>query len=92
MLARIRHFADEKRITLAALESMGTRWTVRNGGAVWLAWAASAQLNGSRVVAAVKSRELGSGQRTAEPGSVFVEPLVLGNPQAPNWYLCISIT
>jgi AAA domain len=66
---------------------MGTRWAVRNGGAVWLAWAASGQLNGSRVVTAVKSRELGSGQRTAEPGSVFVEPLVLGNVQAPAWYL-----
>jgi hypothetical protein len=87
VLGRIRHFADEKRITLTALECMGTRWAVRNGGAVWLAWAASAQLNGTRVVTAVKSRELGSGQRTAEPGSVFVEPSVFGNPQAPDWYL-----
>lgn len=69
VLSRIRHFCDEKRITLTALECMGTRFAVRNGGAVWLAWAASAQLNGSRIVTAVKSRELGSGQRTAEPGS-----------------------
>jgi AAA domain len=87
VLARIQHFCEGKRISLTALECMGTRWTVRNGGAVWLAWAASAQLNGTRVVTAVKARELGSGERSAEPGSVFVEPLVLGNPQAPNWYL-----
>jgi hypothetical protein len=87
VLSRIRHFCDEKRITLTALECMGTRFAVRNGGAVWLAWAASAQLNGSRIVTAVKSRELGSGQRTAEPGSTFVEPAVFGNLQAPDWYL-----
>ena len=87
VLGRIRHFAEEKRITLTALECMGTRFAVRNGGGVWLAWAASAQLNGRRVVTAVKSRELGSGQRTAEPGSTFVEPSVFGNPQAPDWYL-----
>jgi len=87
VLGRIRHFADEKRISLSALECMGTRWTVRNGGAVWLAWAATAQMNGSRVVTAVKSRELGSGERTAEPGSTFVEAQVFGNPQAPSWYL-----
>jgi hypothetical protein len=87
VLTRIRHFANEKRISLTALECMGTRWAIRNGGAVWLAWAATAQLNGRRVVTAVKSRELGSGQRTAEPGSVFVEPQVFGNPDAPNWFL-----
>src|SRR6185437_13389991 len=87
VLDRIQHFADEKRTSLSALEAMETRWTVRNCGSVWLAWAASAQLNGSRVVTAVKSRALGSSQRTAEPGSVFVEPLVLGDPRAPAWYL-----
>jgi hypothetical protein len=87
VLGRIRHFCDEKRISLTALECMGTRWTVRHGGAVWLAWATSAQLNGTRVVTAVKSRELGSGARSAEPGSDFVEPQILGNPQAPSWYL-----
>jgi hypothetical protein len=31
VLGQIRCFADEKRITLTALESMGTRWTVRTG-------------------------------------------------------------
>jgi hypothetical protein len=87
VLSRIRHFCDEKPITLTALECMGTRFAVRNGGAVWLAWAASVQLNGSRIVTAVKSRELGSGQRTAEPGSTFVEPAVFGNLLAPDWYL-----
>ena len=62
VLGRIRHFAGEKRITLSALECMETRWAVRNGGAVWLAWAATAQLNGSRVVTAVADRvgEVGS--------------------------------
>jgi AAA domain len=87
VLGRIRYWCEEKRISLTALECMGTRWAVRNGGAVWLAWAVSAQLNGSRVVTAVKSRELGSGQRTAEPGSTFVEPLVLGDLDVPSWYL-----
>lgn len=88
MLGRIRHFCDEKRISLTALECMGTRWAVRNGGSIWIAWAASAQLNGRRVVTAVKARELGSGRRTAEPGSALVEPQVLGFPLAPNWFLC----
>jgi energy-coupling factor transporter ATP-binding protein EcfA2 len=87
VLGRIQHFADTKRISLSALECMETRWAIRNGGAVWLAWAATAQLNGSRVVTAVKSRELGSGQRTAEPGSTFVEPTVFGNPLAQAWFL-----
>jgi len=87
VLGRIKHFADTKRISLAALEAMGTRFAVRNGGGVWLAWSATAQLNGSRIVTAVKSRELGSGQRTAEPGSTFVEPTVYGNLRAPAWFL-----
>jgi len=87
VLGRIRHFADAKRISLSALETMGTRFAVRKGGAVWLAWSASAQLNGSRIITAVKSRELGSGQRTAEPGSTFVEPAIFGNLRATAWFL-----
>ena len=68
VLGRITHWCDEKRISLTALECMGTRLAVRNGGSVWLAWAASAQLNGSRVVTAVKSRELGSGAAQRRAG------------------------
>ena len=56
VLGRIKHFADAKRISLTALEVMGTRFAVRNGGAVWLAWSATAQLNGSRVVLIATAR------------------------------------
>jgi DnaB-like helicase C terminal domain len=85
-LARVRRFCEGKGVTLAALTALDTRVALRGRGPdVLLAWAARAFPGGP--VTAVKYRDLGSGRRTAEPGSRFVRPLVIGQPCSSDWFL-----
>jgi replicative DNA helicase len=44
-------------------------------------------LNGRRVPTAIKYRDVASGRRDAEPGSVYLEPLVVGDRTALDWFL-----
>lgn len=91
--ARVEAFAESKRLDLAALEAMGTRVAVRGRGPdILLAWAFYGLLGGSRVVTAVKYRSIGDGRRSAEPGSVYLEPLVVGDRASLEWFAAESET
>lgn len=84
---RIEAFAREKRITVGALELLGTRWRSHKGGAVALGWATFVSSNGHQVPSGIKFRLLGSGDRGAVPGSVYVEPIVVGDPSSLHWFV-----
>lgn len=85
---RVESFARDKNISLEALEALGTRVDVRGKGPeLRLAWASHATLAGHRVVTAIKFRDLATGDRSAVKPSVFVEPLVIGNRSALDWFL-----
>lgn len=84
--ARVERFAESKRITLEALEALGTRLLVRGRGPEYLlAWATVARLDKRRVPTSVKYRNLADGTRSAEPGSVFLEPIVVGERTSLHW-------
>jgi hypothetical protein len=77
-----------KRITRAALETQEPRIDFRGKGPdVYLAWAYRGRLNGRRAVTAIKYRDLGSGARSAEPGSVYLEPMIIGELRSTDWFV-----
>jgi AAA domain len=84
---RVECFCAEKRITLAALEALGTRVRVDRHGGVELAWGYPAQVNGRQVITALKFRPLGDKERYAANPSVFIEPIVVGNRDSLDWFL-----
>jgi hypothetical protein len=85
---RVERFAESKRLTLEALSALGARVRLAGRGpSVELAFASYARVGGTRVVTAVKYRAIGDGRRTAERGSVFLEPLVVGDRTALDWFL-----
>ncbi len=86
--ARVATFATEKRVSLAALEALGARVRlVGRGPDTLLAFAFSARLAGVRRVTGVKYRRLADSSRSAEPGSVFLEPLIAGDRTALDWFV-----
>lgn len=85
---RVRRFAEGKRVTLEALEALGARIALHGRGPdLLLAFAGTARVDGRRVVTAVKYRNVADGKRTAEPGSVWLEPIVVGDRSALDWFV-----
>jgi hypothetical protein len=80
---RIEKFCAEKRITIAALEQLGTRVKVDRNGGVELAFGYPA----GGAITAVKLRPLGDKPRYALEPSTFVEPLVVGNRASLDWFI-----
>ena len=87
VLARIEHFAASKRISIAALEALGTRVKLDVHGGVELAWATTLTRPNGTIVSAIKYRPLGDKPRYAEPSSIFYEPLVIGRRESLDWFV-----
>jgi hypothetical protein len=87
--ALIEAFCERKRITFESLDMLGTRFRVRKGGAVELAWGfpSGARQGGGRAITALKYRPIGDGQRYAAKPSRFLETLVIGDPGSLDWFL-----
>jgi hypothetical protein len=78
----IARFCESRRITVAALEQLGTRvWVHGKGPEVCLAWR---YMQGDAVVG-VKWRNVRNGDRQAWPPSTFPQPLLLGNLDSLDW-------
>ncbi|HEX5582516.1 bifunctional DNA primase/helicase [Gaiella sp.] len=88
VVERVDELCATKRISRATLEHVeGVRYRSRGKGPeLLLAWAYEGRLNGHRVVTAIKYRNLGTGARDNEDGSVFVEPMILGDPLSLDWF------
>lgn len=85
---RLEAFAASKRISLAALEALGTRVDVRGKGPeIRLAWAYPALRGGRVIVPALKFRDVTTGAREARKPSVFLEPLVIGERRSLDWFI-----
>ena len=85
---RIEHFCETKRITVAALEALGTRVKVDRHGSVELAFAYPANRgNGHSFIPALKFRPLGDKPRYAAEPSTYLEPLVVGNRDSMDWFV-----
>jgi hypothetical protein len=84
---RVEQFAAGKRISLAALDALGTRIAIRKGGGVWLAWAGRNPAGDA--VTAIKYRPLGGGSHDceAEKPSVWLLPIVLGRRDSLDWFV-----
>jgi AAA domain len=84
----IERFAQEKGISIAALTALDTRIRVHGKGpSVDLAWGYPTFVGGRRQVTAIKYRDIANDARTAEPGSVFVQPLIVGNAGTMDWFV-----
>jgi len=83
--AALEHFCKAKRITVAALEQLGARIAVRQGG-YWLAFSGS---NGDGRVTALKYRPLGgsSHETIAEKPSTWLRPIVAGKLDSTDWLI-----
>jgi hypothetical protein len=87
-LGLVEQFAAGKRITLDGLAALDTRWRlVGRGPELELAWAGWHGVNGRRVVTAVKFRNLATGARVAENGSVWLEPIIAGDRLSLDWFV-----
>jgi hypothetical protein len=84
---RIRAFCESKRITVAALEALGTRVAVRRGGKVELVFAGD---NGAGAITAIKYRDVGGDSRDSytETPSTWLRPILAGRRDSLNWVLC----
>jgi hypothetical protein len=83
---RVERFAAGKHFTLEALQALDARVAIQGRGPdVLLAFACTGHIGGRRVVTAVKYRNIATGKRTAETGSVFLEPTVAGDRSALDW-------
>jgi hypothetical protein len=81
---RIQAFADSKRITLDALDAMGTRVKLGDHGSIELAWACETPEG----VTAVKLRPLDPQKpRHALAPSTFVQPIVIGDTTSLDWFV-----
>jgi len=86
---RIEQFAATKRITLDALEELGTRVEVRGKGPeIWLAWASAALRGDQRIVSALKFRNIGDGRRETVKPSTFLQPPIIGSRESLDWFAC----
>ncbi|PWU23556.1 MAG: hypothetical protein C5B48_08415 [Candidatus Rokuibacteriota bacterium] len=80
---RIRFFCDEKRISVEALQALGTRVRIDANGGTELAWGYLHR----DVVTAIKYRPLGDKPRYAAAPSVFIKPLIIGNRDSDDWFI-----
>jgi hypothetical protein len=82
--AELARFCESRRITLEALEQLGTRVTRRRDTGLCLAYAGT---NGNGVVVAIKYRPINgsSHDSVAEPPSVWLRPIVIGNTSSLDW-------
>jgi len=81
---RLRSFCASKRITLEALEALGSRVALRRGGRVELAFAGE---NGQGAVTAIKYRPIGgsSHDSSAEAPSTWLRPIIVGKRDSLDW-------
>ena len=80
-------FCERKRVTVGAFEAMGARIIRRDDhGGYCLAYSGN---NGNGKITAVKYRPLngGSGDSFAEPPSVWLRPIVVGQRDSLNWLI-----
>jgi hypothetical protein len=84
---RVREFCEAKRITLEALAALDTRVRIEKNGGVDLAWATHGMKDGRRIYTGVKYRRLSTGKRSAENGSTFLNPMIVGDTTALDWFI-----
>jgi hypothetical protein len=84
---RIRAFCESKRITVAALAALGTRFAIRRGGKLELAFAGD---SGAGAITAIKYRDVGGDSRNSytETPSSWLRPIVTARRDSLNWVLC----
>jgi hypothetical protein len=78
-------FAEQKQISLTALEALGTRVKVDRHGGVELAWAYRAPASGA--VTAVKFRPIGDKTRYTLAPSTYLGPLIVGRRDSLDWFV-----
>jgi hypothetical protein len=86
-LAAVEAFCDRKRITVAALEALGTRVTHRGDMGLCLAYAGRSPATGH--VVAIKYRPINgtSHDSVCEKPSVWLRPIIVGNRDSLDWLI-----
>jgi putative DNA primase/helicase len=84
--AAVARFCEGKRISFGALEQLGTRIKRHHDLGYCLVYAGS---NGNGSIVAIKYRPLNgtSHDSFAEPRSVWLRPIVIGNPSSLDWLI-----
>ncbi len=84
---RIDAFCATKRISVDALQTLGTRVDTRRNGSIRLAWSFPTMVNGKPTIDAVKFRDIATGERDALKPSTFRRPLIVGNRDALDIFI-----
>lgn len=85
---KITDFCKRKHFSSEALWATGARVTLRGAGPdVLLAWPSYGRVGGRRTVTGVKYRHVDTGKRYAEPGSVWAEPIIVGDRYSMDWFV-----
>jgi hypothetical protein len=88
-LARVEAFCESKRITVEALEQLGTRARVNRHGGVVLAYPRYAGVDDGSIVCGIRLRDLDPAiGKSSVPGSRFAPPAlpaVVGNVDSLDW-------
>jgi len=85
---QIEVFCQMKGISLQGLLAQEAKLAFHGRGPdLFLAFPGYARLNGSRVVSAIKYRDVQTGKRKAEAGSSFGEVKVIGDATAMDWFI-----
>lgn len=85
---RVEALCAAKHLAVEQLFALDARALVRGRGPEYLlAFAYTARRGGRRVPTAIKLRNLATGERSAVPGSTFLEPLVVGARDALDWFV-----